>query len=323
MTGARASRPSVEVIEGGADRGFDVPRYLRVFTNASAPRASAAGGAYVASNHTVVLFHRTVAESTPTELESILVHEYGHAIQSRDDRFRRDGSGPSSREWLVAATLREGMPTYLQKAYERSYLSIPADRRRTEYEAASTAERYTLAPYFYGMQYYDRRVDSPDDLPRVVQSPVATTERILHANRSGTAPLPVDAALNRSVTRTRTWGELGTRIVLRDRLESDVAIRAAAGWNNDTYYQFGAGNDWTVGAVWVHQWDSPGEASQFVNATERYLDRQRPTTDTYRYRFRRIAPDRTALLAGDETFLDAVTVRTSPNGSVRITEDTP
>lgn len=319
MTGARASRPSVDVVEVETARGFDVPRYLRVFTNASAPRASAAGGAYVASNHTVVLFERTVAESTPAELESILVHEYGHAIQNRDDRFRRTGSGPSSRGWLVATTLREGMPTYLQKAYERRYLSLPPDRRRSEYETASTAERYTLAPYFYGMRYYDRRADSPDDLPRVIRSPVSTTERILHANRSGTDPLPVDVALNRSAARTRTWGELGTRIVLRDRLDRAAAVRAAAGWNNDTYYEFGPGDDGTVDVVWVHQWDSPAEASQFVNATERHLDRQRAATDTYRYRFRRIAPNRTVLLAGDEAFLDAVTVRISPSGTVRVT----
>lgn len=319
MVGTQISRPSVEIVEVESAQGFRVPRYLRVFTSASNQRASAAGGVYISSNHTVVVFQRTVNESTPAELESILVHEYGHAIQSRDEQFQRDGSGPASRGWLVATTLREGMPTYLQKAYERRYLDLPSDRRRTEYDASSTAERYSLAPYFYGMQYYDRRADSTSELPAIIRTPPATTEQILHANRSGTDPLSIVVSLNWSVTNTRTWGELGIRIMLRDRLKRARAIRAAAGWSNDTYYQIGSERAETSSVVWAHRWDSSAEAEQFVDATKRYLDRQRANSDAYRYRFERVAPETTVLLAGNKTFVDSLTVTASSNESVKVT----
>lgn len=319
MVDTQVSRPSIKIIEYESTRGFRVPQYLRIFTDVSTHRASAAGGAYITSNHTVVLFQRTVNESSSEELESILVHEYGHAIQSQDEQFRRDGSGPASQEWLVATTLREGMPTYLQKAYERRYLDLPADHRRTEYNDASTAKRYTLAPYFYGMQYYDRRADSPKELSEVIRTPPATTEQILHPDGSGPAPLSVTVSLNRSVTKTRTWGELGTRIMLRDELKKEQATRAAAGWSNDTYYQFGSEDTETVGVVWVHRWDSAPEAEQFREITTRHLKQQRANTDTYRYRFRRVSPETTVLLAGNETFLDSLTVTASSNESVTVT----
>lgn len=319
MVGTQISRPSVEIIEVESAQGFRVPRYLRVFTSASNQRASAAGGTYVSSNHTVFIFQQTVTESTPAELESILVHEYGHAIQSRDEQFRRDGSGPRSQEWMVATTLREGMPTYLQKAYERRYLDLPSDHRRTEYNAASTAKRYTLAPYFYGMQYYDRRADSPEELSEVIRTLPATTEQILHTNRSESAPLSVTVSANRSVTKTRTWGELGTRIMLRDELKRERATRAAAGWSNDTYYQFGTEHAETTGVVWVHRWDSSAEAGQFADATNRYLDRQQANTNKYRYRVERVAPETTVLFAGNETFLNSLAVTASSNKSVTVT----
>jgi hypothetical protein len=211
------------------------------------------------------------------------------------------------------------MPTYLQKAYERRYLDLPADHRRTEYNQASTAKRYTLAPYFYGMQYYDRRADSPEELPEVIRTPPATTEQILHPNGSGSAPLSATVSLNRSVTKTRTWGELGTRIMLRDELKNEQATRAAAGWSNDTYYQFGSGDTEAVGVVWVHRWDSAPEAEQFREITTRHLKQQRANTDTYRYRLRRVSPETTVLLAGNETFLDSLTVTASSNESVTVT----
>ncbi|AFK19776.1 hypothetical protein HFX_2085 [Haloferax mediterranei ATCC 33500] len=313
-------RPSIKVIEVESTGYFGLPRYLRVFTNVSKERQSGIGGAYLPLNDTVVIYQRTVNQSTPDELEAILVHEYGHAIQSRDQRFRRNGSGPSSKDWMVATTLREGMAEYVQKAYERRYLDLPSDRRQTRYDTSSTAERYTFAPYFYGMQYYDRRVDSPSELPAVVRTPRATSEQVLHANGSGTAPLSVVASVNKSVTRTQTWGELATRIMLRDSLREERATRATAGWSNDTYYQFGPEGAETVGVVWAHRWDSPTEADQFEDAAKRHLDRQRANTDAYRYRFKRVAPETTVLLAGNETFLDSVAVTASSNESVTVTE---
>lgn len=319
MVDSQVSRPSIKIIEVESTQGFRVPEYLRIFTNASTHRASAAGGAYITSNHTIVLFQQTVYESSSEELESILVHEYGHAIQSRDERFQRNGSGPTSEGWLVATTLREGMPTYLQKAYERRYLDLPADHRRTEYNNASTAKRYTLAPYFYGMQYYDRRTDSPEQLPEVIRTPPATTEQILYPNGSGSAPLSVTVSLNRSVTKTRTWGELGTRIMLRDKLKKELATRAAAGWSNDTYYQFESGDTETTGVVWVHRWDSAPEAKQFMTATTRYLKQQRANTETYQYRVKRTSSETTVLLAGNTTFLNSIKVSASSNESVTVT----
>lgn len=316
---ADASRPSVVVRPRPGDR-FEAPAVVTVF--AGRPEAGEpprGGGYYTSSNNTVVLYEPTVANASARHLESILVHEYVHAVQAQDDRFTRGSDGPP-RDWLVLRAHREGMARYVQVAYERRHLNGSRDRDR-RFDRLTTRERWVTAPYYYGMRYYDRRVDTPRALPRVVADPPASTAQLLHPGYDGWAPLSVNATESggwRVTDADRTWGELGTRVVLRDELNETRSAAAAGGWANDVHVAFAAGRGNATGHVWVHRWDDPAEADEFERATGRFLDRRRTETDRYRFRFERLAPETTAVVAGRGGFVGNVTVAARSNESVTV-----
>lgn len=319
MLDANATRPAVFVQDESTSE-IRLPSVVRVY--AGPPTDGLAGGPaayYRHSDNAVVFAQQTVANASTRQLESILVHEYAHAIQAQDERFALDETAIHPRDRLVLTTLREGMARYVEVSYERSYTNV-SDGDRFEVASQSTAQRWMLAPYVYGFEYYDRRVDEPANLPDVVAESPTSTEEVLHPDATDGAPLSVTATdlgpwfVERDGT---TWGEAGTRVVLWDELPEGRAVAAAGGWANDSHYVFDTEGS-ARGHAWVHRWDEPDEATEFASAMETFLDRRRAETDRYRFHVQRVAPETTVVLAGRGGFVDNATVSADGNASVAV-----
>lgn len=214
------------------------------------------------------------------------------------------------------------MARYVETVYARRYLNDTIERDLDQrFDNATTIERWVVAPYFYGLQYYERTAASPSALPEVVATPPASTEDLLHRNPPDGAPLAVNASdlgpwhVDQDGA---TWGEAATRVVLRDELNETRSVAAAAGWANDSYYALGRDDGNVTGYVWTHRWDSPAEATEFATAMENFLDRRRTETERYRFRVERLTPETTAVIAGRGGFVGNATATADGNATVAV-----
>lgn len=261
----------------------------------------------------------------------ILAHEYVHAVQFRfgpgnDSGFvgeiaERDGLS-------IQRALLEGSAVYVEDAYTRRFLGFSAiERRCEEYEQGTPYERYAGQAYCFGGRYFAAQLDSPGDLLSPTATLPNTTEQVLH-------PETTDEPTNLTVVdeTPSNWytpasfdrrGELFVRTVLGVELSEKRASMAATGWGNDRLVQI---TGQTEGYVWVLRWDTTADADQFETAFADYLDaRGARIVDGWRvdgeqYRLTAVDNRTVAVVTGNETFVDTVTVEEG-NGTLTVSTD--
>ncbi|MFD1526574.1 hypothetical protein [Halolamina salina] len=254
------------------------------------------------------------------QVTRILAHEYVHAVQFQrasenrttflDRVTERDSFG-------IRRALIEGSAVYVEDAYTRRFLGFSAiERRCAEYRNGTAYERYAGQAYCFGGRYFATQLDSPSELLSSNVTLPNTTEQLLHpgtsdppANLTVVDETPADWSTPASYPRR---GELFVRTVVGTELPEDRAAEAAAGWGNDRVVRVSRE---TEGYVWVLRWDTAADATEFENAFADYLDARGNRTadgwrvDDDRYRLATVDDRTVAVVTGNETFVDSVSVR--------------
>ena len=264
------------------------------------------------------------------QARSTLVHEYVHVVQWRTGAFKRVRAGVSAPNTTDGTIVRRSVLEGAAVAIETQYWErrdgdgpSPATDMTRSYESTTGARQWVFAPYHYGHTYVQTHTDSPDDVGGLYESPPRTSEELLHGLPHGSEPLPplsvsVDAA-DWEVQKTDRAGELFVRVALDTELSAERAATAATGWGTDSRVTLSNGDDRAY--VWALRWDDPANATAFQAGFDAYLD-ERATrrdgvwhADGAAYRTTRVDGETVAVLLGNESFVDGVTVG-GTNGSV-------
>ena len=269
----------------------------------------------------------------PEAQESVLAHEFVHTIQFDTEAGQRLATALQAEQnnaGQLGTAMIEGAAMYVQFAYERQYLDI--DREWDSWEQAradrSTFGAWAIAPYYFGHEYVDARVDEPQEMDELYDDPPLSTEQLIHGSTPEEAPpreLTVTAETDDTWTPEhdqRVKGELFLRIVLEDRLHTDRAADAAAGWGADRVETFES-TEGERGHAWTLRWDDPDEADEFEAAITDYLDRRGVTMDGMwvdyddAFDVDRVDDDTVVVFGGDPAFVEAAEA-TGSDGEVTI-----
>jgi hypothetical protein len=269
-----------------------------------------------------------VAEDDPAAaVEATLAHEFVHVVQVETNFSLTDDELDELQESNVSpgmfADIREGSAEYVADVYAERYLEgvdLLAERRAA-YEAAETnAWKLSRAGYYYGYCHVAARVESPEGLPAVYETPPVTEEQLIHGLTPDEEPpvaLPVRA--EDGWDRRGTFGELHLRVALTEHLRESRAADAAAGWGNDTLLARGDGY------VWLVRTDDAANASDLEAALGDHVDGlaseadpiDRPGDATYRVV--RVDEETLALVVGDPAFVETVRVSDGDGTTVTVT----
>lgn len=221
-----------------------------------------------------------------------ITHELVHALQDQYVNLDSLQKSSADNDRLAAAqALIEGeaqfeqisimlggpdqIETRLPGAWDRVREEIR--NRQGEMPVFATApmviQESLLFPYLSGAEFVRRvkekkgNVDLFRDIPR-------STEQILHPPLFlGTPPdeptaLVLPAPRGATKVYENDMGEFGTRLVVYAYLrDTQMAARAAAGWDGDRFMVVERGAD--RGIVWALVWDSPVDAAEFTDAMVR------------------------------------------------------
>ncbi|MFC5971439.1 hypothetical protein ACFPYI_08870 [Halomarina salina] len=275
-----------------------------------------------ASGTNVVLY--VGANHTAAEIEPVLAHEFTHVLLG-EPGSNIDPNYPSTFDTREAkASLIEGAATYTEDVYIDRYLPGQANYTTTlreRYGEASPALKLLMGRYRYGARYVDQRVDSPQNLSAVYDTPPWSTEQVLHgySRETETRPPVPNAVVNTSWSEEDrvgdTRGELFTRVALGTELNHSVATSAAAGWEGDTQLALRDGGNRSY--VWTLYWENETEADEFLAAAERYVEGRAEDPDAPTVRLERTSERSTTLLVGQQEFVETVSVSVG-NGTVRV-----
>lgn len=321
LFGVNATRPPVIVRDTPAPFGYDDPPAAFAPFVGPQPDETTGGSAYYHPRYEKVVFLPSIVrERAPAELESILVHEYVHAIQYQ--RGWAYGNEPRSArsEPLLRAAYFEGMAEHASWQYERAHLNRSTKAELSEWHAsATTYERYSRSPYVHGPTYFENRLDDPTNLSAMSDDWPESWEQVLHDTEEGPQELSVEEEYSAGrwvVESGTTQGELVTRLVLREELPAERATGAAAGWGNDKLLRFESAWRNESGYVWIHRWDTSADVDEFADAMSTVLDARRSETDEFEYETWRLTPETTAVVAGKGGFVDTVDVGADSNATV-------
>lgn len=268
---------------------------------------------------------------SPAAVERVVAHEFAHTVQYQANMFPWLDRLRTQRVELDRAktyrALQEGGAVYVADAYTERYLDTASNSAfvRAQYEQGGATYRSALAPYLFGEQYVAHVIDSPANLTSVYRNYPRTTEQLLHNYTRSEEP-EADLAVDSSAPSesweflgNNTLGEMTIRHSLGTELSSDRAAAAATGWGTDHLTVFrSSGAESRNGWVWTHRWDSNSEADEAITALEEYEVARRADSDRD-FRTVRISDETTALVFGDESFVDAASVDgTTANVTVRV-----
>ncbi|GAA0660200.1 hypothetical protein [Natronoarchaeum mannanilyticum] len=329
-TDAEQPELTVGVPSATAGQAFATDRStFKQALNASAAGSISDGGAGPRGVTTPFGVYVEPADGPPVVVEQVLAHEYAHAVQYSESMFGAwliEPTGSTDRQ-MTKTALIEGGATYVGDEYTERHLSdvpLQSEQMRRSYERSASGDRFFVAPYYFGAEYVDERLDTPANLQRVYADPPATTAELLHGESAGE-----QLAMSISVdTEDSDWtatsrdrkGELFTRIALRATLDNDTAAAAAAGWGNDSAIAFDSdGRGDPEAFVWTFRWQTSGEADEFVAAFEESLDRR---TDDWadRTRVERVGDRTVAIAMGPDEFREGTAISES-DGDVTVDVD--
>jgi hypothetical protein len=232
-----------------------------------------------------------IVRGVPDEVIGLTVtHELVHALQDQYanlDSLRKNTSADDDDRESARQAVIEGQANYVSLVIAAGGAQNFATRlpggwdqlRETTRENLSMYPRLAAAPmaiqeallfpYLSGAEFarnYAQR--HPGTMP--LTDPPASTEQVMHPaaffGKQRDDPTSVSLPAVSGTVYANDMGEFGTRLFLYQHLhDSNVAIRAAVGWDGDRYvvYRAPGGN----ALAWATVWDTPLDAAEFVTAT--------------------------------------------------------
>jgi hypothetical protein len=259
-------------------------------------------------------------DGTPAKTERVLAHEYAHLVQYRTTIFPWQGrlSQPRLTTDLrkTRRSLVEGGAVFVADAYTDRYLGIQSNTAyaRGLYRNGSATIRSALAPYVFGSQYVEYRIDDPANLSAAYESYPRTTEQVIH-NYSRAEEPPANLRVNATAESEQwtylgnnTLGEMTTRAALDTELDRERAAAAAAGWGTDRLgvYQH-ATNESRYGWAWVMRWDNASETDELQSALSTYTSAREGNSETA-FRVETVDDETVAVVFGDSRFVEGAEV---------------
>jgi hypothetical protein len=269
-----------------------LPEGTDLATLAASFAASSAGATY-SPLHKRVLILAAQGADAPARDESLITHEYVHALQDQHfDLLKLLAARPYNFDRAEAAfAVVEGDAMNVQRRREQGE---PAWSRRTLEEIVRAEDarfgeyRKEIGAFFpplltetFIFRYRDgtrfvetvRRKSGARGIDELFRRPPASSEQVLHPEKYFAHELPREVALDEGQFAANDWkvaattplGELGVRGLLLKTLSAAEAARAAAGWGGDRAYLFERARS-TPLFVWKTHWDKPEEAAEFFRA---------------------------------------------------------
>jgi hypothetical protein len=297
---------------------------------------------YYSETHTIFV-NPAVVDNPAVDIEEVLLEEFAHAVQFRNETFRAyydarvDGNrfraNLSTDARLATIAVREGVgDVFVTARVQSESLGLPAGETiasvvDTRYRRSGVGYRLGFGPYLFGYEYAARTVDRAVETFSVYASPPVTGEQVLHDTDEAPTSLSVTVEGDLNRAGADTYGELFIRPALSAGLNGSAAARAADGWGNDRLlnvtYDTAAGRD--SGFVWVLDWDTPAEAEEFARLFADYVTERgraaadgRYTLEGREWDLRQLDDDTVAVVIGPASFHEAVTVETGAAGNVTV-----
>jgi hypothetical protein len=266
----------------------------------------------------------TDTPARPTIDNATLVHELVHALQDQNGTLGdRLGNTSTQDADLAVDGLVEGEANYVEHRYaercgaEWDCVATPADGGPGGDPPNLGILLTLLQPYSDGPVYVDwlRERGGWDAVDAAFDDPPDSSEQVIHLTDEDPVPVPyADRARggwerfpDQGVDGADTVGEASMYVMFwyqartadADTIRPGSLARTdgpldtynydappSAGWGNDRLYPYrnASGEETRYGYVWVTEWDSDRDASQFVSAYRAVLDAHdatSPATDTY------------------------------------------
>lgn len=147
---------------------------------------------------------------------------------------------------------------------------------------------WQLFPYIEGLRFVAALHERFGwaGLDKVYKRLPVTTEQVLHPekylkNELGKlvrARLPRSWRRKAKILQREVVGEYGLAMLLKSRVDAEVARRAAAGWNGDQMLTLRFGRKGPIAVLLETHWDSLADAKEFLEAYRDFVKRRYPTT---------------------------------------------
>ncbi|HYG10532.1 MAG TPA: hypothetical protein VD835_11330 [Pyrinomonadaceae bacterium] len=273
--------------------GGMLPEGTDLATLAASFTAASAGAAYSPLDKRVLLLAGQGANVPPARDESLITHEYVHALQDQHfDLLKLLAARPYNFDRAEAAfAVVEGDAMNVQRRREQTdalwsrrtleEIGRGEDARFGDYRREIGAFFPPLLTETFIFRYRDgtrfvetvRRKAGMRGVDELFRRPPASSEQVLHPEKYFANEQPREVALeegrfaanNWTIAATTPLGELGVRGLLLKSLTASEAARAASGWGGDRAYLFERARS-TPLFVWQTRWDKPGEAAEFFRA---------------------------------------------------------
>jgi hypothetical protein len=272
--------------------GGMLPEGTDLATLAASFAASSAGATY-SPLHKRVLLLAGQGKDAPARDESLITHEYVHALQDQHfDLLKLLAARPYNFDRAEAAfAVVEGDAMNVQRRREQT--DIVWSRRTLEEIASNEDARFgeyrkEIGAFFppiltetFIFRYRDgtrfvetvRRKSGERGIDELFRRPPASSEQVLHPEKYFAHESPREVALDEGAFAANDWkvaaktplGELGVRGLLLKALPATEAMRAASGWGGDRAYLFERAKA-TPLFVWKTYWDKPEDATEFFRA---------------------------------------------------------
>ncbi|HYP02077.1 MAG TPA: hypothetical protein VER76_17940 [Pyrinomonadaceae bacterium] len=281
-------------IAGGLlPEGTDLATLAASFTAASA-------GATYSPLHKRVLILVGQGKDAPSRDESLITHEYVHALQDQHfDLLSMLAARPYNFDRAEAAfAVVEGDAMNVQRRREQGEsvwsrrpleeIGRSEDTRFGEYRKEIGAFFPPLLTETFIFRYRDgtrfvetvRRKSGARGIDELFRRPPASSEQILHPEKYFARESPREVSLDEAQFAANGWkvaattplGELGVRGLLLKALPGREAVRAAAGWGGDRAYLFERAKAAPL-FVWKTYWDTHAEAAEFFRAYNALRDK--------------------------------------------------
>ncbi|QGX95352.1 hypothetical protein EI982_11360 [Haloplanus rallus] len=248
----------------------------------------------------------TDSPGSPTIDNATLVHELVHALQDQSgDLGERIGSTETQDGDLAVDGVVEGEANYVEKRYtercgvEWECVDTPSDDSEPGEPPNLGILLTLLQPYSDGPVYIDwlREQGGWDAVDAAFEDPPESSEQIIHLTDEEPTPIEYEDRArngwetfpNQGENGSDTVGEASMYVMFwyqaRTARADTVPVRSvsrttdpldmynydaapSAGWGNDRVFPYhrGSGDDARHGYVWVTEWDTPEDASQFARA---------------------------------------------------------
>jgi hypothetical protein len=232
-----------------------------------------------------------IGEEDPSPLSHVvLAHELTHALDDQHFGLRRlDGFAERCADERLMAALGvvEGSAQLYSVKVATRFLT-PSEALEVVEEAGSAPLpdvpefilRLETWPYDAGFAFVSRREaeGGTEAVNAALEELPVSTEQVLHPERyPNDVPTPIGVD-DLAPALGDGWedldvmdvGEAWLRLMLDDRLDAEVAERAAAGWDGGIYRAWRNGGD--VALVMSTVWDTPEDAAAFADAVLEWVE---------------------------------------------------